>query len=284
MRLVHVRNPVEEAHNMDLCLVDNGKSLSVQSRSGAYLEGLAESLSKLEKLRVAGNTVTGVSVAHTLRSICKENARILVMSRTRRSALSRVFLGGVTDRLIGGLTVPLLLVPDERNAADSRNEDNHRGFNRMLVYLNGADTSDGLLDIVRTIASKDAICHLLRVLPMRSLNSAERETSSHGCSPRDKAWLELLRAKHKLKQSNITCKPRLIFNRYDAVSTVAEQVKATRAQVVVVTAREHLLPWWLRTDVPEYLVRHVDVPVLIVPANKNVVPPGKANHVDIHSN
>ena len=43
LHLVHVRNPVEDAHRMDVRLIDNRGSLSVETRSGAYLKGLAES-------------------------------------------------------------------------------------------------------------------------------------------------------------------------------------------------------------------------------------------------
>ena len=112
LRLVHVRNPVEDAHGMDLRLIDNRNSLSVQTRSGAYLHDIAESLRGSNGLLVSSVTAIGVSIADTLRSICETDARALVIARTRRSLLSRFWWGSVTDSLIGRLTVPLLVIPE----------------------------------------------------------------------------------------------------------------------------------------------------------------------------
>jgi nucleotide-binding universal stress UspA family protein len=83
----------------------------MHTRPGAYLAGLAESLRAATNLGVSTRTVSGVSIADPLRSVCQGGARALVMVRTQRSGLSRLLSGSVADELIGQLPVPLLVVP-----------------------------------------------------------------------------------------------------------------------------------------------------------------------------
>jgi nucleotide-binding universal stress UspA family protein len=284
LRLVHVRNPVKDVHKMDLRLIDNGKSLSVHSRSGIYLDSLAESLSDSQNLSVRAQTVTGVSIANTLRSMCENDVRTLVMVRPRRSALSRFWSGSVTNSLIGGLSVPLVLVPAESNWVHKQDTATFYGLNRVLVYLDGTEASDAVLDQAIAVASEDTVYHLVRVLPMSSLYAAHGGGLSRSASLRNDAWLGLSKAADKLEELRLECKSQLIFDAQNPGSAIVDHAKATHAQLVVVAARQHLLPRWLTDDVVDYVVCHASVPVLVVPADGSVVSYTKANHVDIHSN
>ena len=269
MRLVHVRNPVEDAHRMDHCLIDNGASLSIQSRAGVYLESLAESLSNSNDLSVYSKTVTAVAIAETLRSMCERDApRVLVMARTRRSNLSRFLTGSVTNRLMSCLDVPLLLVPAESHSGSHAVADPSK-LTQLLVHLDGSDASQSVLDHAISIASENTIIHLRRVLPLARLYSTKRAEISHRSDIRNEAWLEMFRASEKLKRHGIECTTRLIYDGQNLASAIVAQAKAMQALVVVPAAREHLLPWWLGTNAAEHVVRQAEVPVLIVPRNRN---------------
>ena len=282
LRLVHVRNPVEEAHGMDLRVVDDSEALSLHSRGGVYLKRLADSLLDTKGIAVTSEVATGTSVADTLRSNSEMNARILVMVRTRRSAIHRFLWSSVSDNLVGRLTVPLLLVP-QKDCPGGTNADANPEFDRILVYYDGAQAQTGILENVKEVASPRGICQLLRVLPMSSLYGTGKNGNSEGAGLRDRTWLELLRARKQLEQAGIPCSPQLIFSQ-TAGAVIVEQAAAMRAQLIVVSTRASLLPWWLRKGVPEYLVRHAATPILIVPAHENVTSHQKADYADIHSN
>ena len=156
LRLAHVRNPVEDAHRMDVRLIDNRGSLSAETRSGAYLHDMAESLRGSNGRLVSCVTAIGVSIADTLRSMSETDARALVMVRTQRSLMSRFWWGSVTDRLIGCLTVPLLVVPEVENGRNSAGIASVSGFNRVLAYVDGTEAVDLVVDCAIDIASADA--------------------------------------------------------------------------------------------------------------------------------
>jgi nucleotide-binding universal stress UspA family protein len=186
------------------------------------------------------------------------------MARTRRSNFSRFLTGSITNRLLDNLAAPLLLVPAESRAA---NQDvaSPRELNRVLVHLDGTDASERALDHAINFAIEDTICHLRRVLPLASLYTPGRGQFSHGSDIRGEAWRELFQARDKLERHGIKCTTRLLFDSQNAASAIVAQAKAMQALVLVAAARQPRMPWWLRTNVAEYVVRHAEVPVLIVP-------------------
>ena len=211
--------------------------------------------------------------------MCETDTRALVMVQPRRSAFSRFWTGSVTDKLIGHLAVPLMLIPDNVRAAERAGNLVSGGFSRILVHLEGTESSECVVGSTIAIASTDALCHLLRVLPFTSLfragrsgfhrafdvrHEAWRELSG---DLRNKAWLELFRAKEKLETRGLTATSRLIFDGRSPGSAIVEGARAMQADVIVLGARPYLLPWWLRKGVAEHVVRHATVPVLIVPAD-----------------
>jgi nucleotide-binding universal stress UspA family protein len=268
LRLVHVRNPVEDAQRMDVRLIDNRDSLSIQTRSGAYLRDMAETLGGSNGLSASWETATGVSITETLRSMCEMDARALVMVRTRRSLLSRFWWGSVTDRLIGRLTVPLLVIPEAASGGSGAGLASARGFSRVLVHVDGADATDQIVDSAIAFGSADAVFHLLRVHRLASLYAMGRGGFPKATDLRNKAWLELFRAREKLEKQGRAAKSRLIFDGQTAGPAIIDQARAMQARLIVVSARQHLLPWWLREGVAEYVVRHANVPVLIVPGGR----------------
>jgi nucleotide-binding universal stress UspA family protein len=284
LRLVHVRNPVENAPGIELLHIDNRDWLPEEIRRGDYLRGIAESLRGSNGLSANSEAVTGVSIANTLRSISGTDTRALVMVRPRRSLLSRFWWGSVTNDLIGRLTVPLLIIPEAACEGSSVGTAYDGGFSQLLVHIDGTDGSATVVENALAMASPGAVCHLLRVLPLASAYATLGGGSARLSDIRADAWRELFRARDKLEEHGIACKSRLILDGQAAGSAIVDQARASQAQLIVVAARQHLLPWWLRDGVAEYVVRHANVPVLIVPSEGNLAPQRKTNHVDIHFN
>jgi nucleotide-binding universal stress UspA family protein len=228
--LLHVRNPVDESFGRNVCLIDDSKTLTIHSRSGAYLTGLAESLRTATDLSVDYRTISGVSNTDTLRAVCESNARALVLVRSQRTALSRFFSGSVSDNLIGRLPIPLLVVPASQQSGlrASLNVEKQL-FKRLLAYLDGSDVVAKLLEYTVATAPDGAVCELLRVLPIASLFA----TGYGGYSPspdlRNDAWVELLKAKHILQRQGLRCKSQLVYDGQSAASAIVDRAQATQA-------------------------------------------------------
>ncbi len=284
LRLVHVRNPVEDAQRMDVRLVDNQDSLAVQTRAGAYLKDLSESLREATGRTVTWEAIAGVSVTETLRTLCEKDARVLVMARSRRTLLSRFWWGSVTDRLVGRLATPLVVVPETETPASSAEALSEGGFSRVLVYIDGSDAAGLVVDSAAAISATHAVCHLLRVLPLSSFYATGRGRLHGSLDVRSQAWRELAAARATLEQRGLVCKSRLIFDGQAAGAAILDQARAMRAELIVLAARPRMLPWWLRDGVAEHVVRHTSVPVLVVPAEGKQLSQTRSNHVDFHSN
>jgi nucleotide-binding universal stress UspA family protein len=285
LHLVHVRNPVDEAYGRDLSFVDDGRALTVHTRPGAYLAGLAESLRATTNLGVATKTLSGVSIHETLRSVCRRGASALVIVRTQRSALSRFFNGNVADELIGRSPVPLLAVPasQQSRSAPSPGDQDPR-FTRILTYLDGSEIANELVKHTVAVASDDAMCQLLKVLPLASLFGKARGEFSRKADLRSDAWLDLFKGREALERRGIFCKPRLVFAGRSAPSAIVDRAQASRPDLIVMAAQQHVIPWWLREAVVENVIRRVSIPVLVVPKNmdEHSLPP--ARQINVRSN
>lgn len=282
LRLAHISSPVVGLHNTDHFLIDNGESVSVQSREGMYLESLAETIGDSTGLSVRCKTISGIAIADSLRSICERyRPRVLVMARPRRSRLSRLLFGSVSNRLIGHLAAPLLLVPAEGNV-EHRPFDRPSELNRILVHLDGTDTSERVLDLAIGIASKNTVCHLRRVVPVASLYSPMNGNSTASLDVRDKAWHELLYARNRLVRHGIDCTTRLIFDSGNSASAIVAEAKAMQSLVVLPAPRKHRLPGWLKPDVTSHFVREADVPMLMAPEFGGFIPPA-TDHAESES-
>jgi nucleotide-binding universal stress UspA family protein len=225
-----------------------------------------------------------VSVANTLRSISETDGCVLAMIRPRRSSLSRFWWGSVTDDLIGRLTVPLLIIPEAASEDSPVRTVPDDSFKKMLVYLDGTEASSAVLESAAAMASTGAECHLLRVLPLASAHAKWRGGPNRLSDLRAEAWRKLFEARERLEQEGIASKPQVVVDGIAAGAAIVEQATASEVQLIVLAARMHLLPWWLREGVAEYVVRHASVPVLIVPFDGNLTLKQRTNHVDFRFN
>jgi nucleotide-binding universal stress UspA family protein len=210
---------------------------------------------------VTREAITHASITSALQSACGEEG-LLVMANTRRTALSRILFGSVSHDLIGRLRIPLLLIPPEES--DCRWSP--RGFRRILVPLDRFDGRERVLQVTEAFAPLGTDCHLLHVFPMDHFNKVGVDGRLQGFQLRDQAWRELNRAKDLLKGKGVEAYTQFVADRQSAAKSIVGHITSLDADLVVLSARPHRLPWWLRASVPEYVVRHAMVPVLIVPS------------------
>lgn len=251
LRLVQVREAAntttEKAH--------------VEKRSVERLEAIADSLRETHDLPVVAQALVTPSITTALYAICETSVRALVMATTARAALSRLWKGEVSDELIGQLSVPLVLVPP--NVTD----DAAFGLdaNRILVHLDGSQSSENLLRLAVETAGKNDVCHLLRVLPLASLFATGRGGFSPAADIRNLASLELMRASEWLAKHGVASKVDLILDGRSPGPAIVDQVNAIHASLVILAARKRSIRRWLAGGIADHVAGHVTVPVMVVP-------------------
>jgi nucleotide-binding universal stress UspA family protein len=106
--LLMVLGPLPEPSMAARRVVRSAEEASARLAQG-YLEGIAAGLRK-QGLPVQTDTVEGKPYLEIIRFAEKEEIDLIAMSTRGHSGLSRWLLGSVTDRVVRGATVPVLLV------------------------------------------------------------------------------------------------------------------------------------------------------------------------------
>ena len=142
LQLVHVHVPFKPLILDAISLVDPGIEAHDRARERAYLEGLVGRLAADHDIRVT-TAVLDVPVADALLDYAlAARVDLIVMSTHGRGALSRFWLGSVTDQIVRRSPVPVLLVRPHEAAADLAQEPEVR---HVLVPLDGSASAEQVL-------------------------------------------------------------------------------------------------------------------------------------------
>lgn len=129
-----------------------------------YLEGLARSIRKTERVPLASIVLKDPSAARALtRHARNSHVDLIVMTTHGRKGAARVWLGSVAEGVIRDSPVPVLLLrPDESTRHVTRRG---RLFSRLLVALDGSRNAEQALAFAAMLgALGGAHFRLLRVL------------------------------------------------------------------------------------------------------------------------
>jgi len=158
--LVHVHQPlldVPMAHGSSDVPPEVDEAL--RDDAEALLESAAATL-RGEGIPVAVAVLDGAVATTLARHATAVDARLVVMTTHGRGALSRFWLGNVTDQLVRRLCVPVLVVPPARSddplpAVPPR---------RILVSLDRSDLAEAALKPARALAGPDGKLLLVHVV------------------------------------------------------------------------------------------------------------------------
>jgi nucleotide-binding universal stress UspA family protein len=131
--------------------------------SQTYLEGVAERLEG----KAGGLLTTAVLNGHTVEMLQGEveakNVDVVVMSSHGRGAVSRMWLGSVTDGFVRQTHVPVILVRPDDDAAPPTVFDHD--FETVLIPLDGSELSERALEHATAFGELfDSAYHLTRVV------------------------------------------------------------------------------------------------------------------------
>jgi len=136
----------------------------LQAFHNEYVEDAAKRIRADAAIDVT-TTVLGGPVGETLeRHVAARSPDMVVISTHGRGAISRAWLGSVTDRLLRHIERPILIVrPTDNGAVDIGQR---LIFGQILVALDGSDRAEAILPLTKEIGSAfDASYTLFRCVP-----------------------------------------------------------------------------------------------------------------------
>lgn len=122
---------------------------------GEYLQRIAGH-SALEGLNVTYETRMGNVAEQIALASTEEDTRVITLTSHGRGGFKRWIQGSVADELVRTVNIPVLVVRPGKGPAQ---------FRRMLITLDGSETSERALPVARELANATgAEVHLLRVV------------------------------------------------------------------------------------------------------------------------
>jgi len=279
VRLVQVVSPIQRKDGSELGLMANREFETIWEQADAYLEGVAETINAQSGVPVTAQTVIGLAVEDALVEASREDAALMIMAKGRRGSFSQLVFGSVTNRLVGRLRIPLLLVPVAARGVPPLAAD----YRRILVGVGPGEEYKNVLGAAAALWLDDDECHLLHVRPPAAASLTVRGRSGRSLPLQEDAWLHVLKAREWLEDRGVRVASHLVDHSYSPAKALLAHGRSLAADLVVLGTRPHVLPWWLRRGVPEYVVRHAPCPVLLVPAASTLPGMLRTSHMDVYA-
>jgi nucleotide-binding universal stress UspA family protein len=281
LHLVQVVIPEYYWERGEAALFANSEWLSGRRQAETYLESVAEAITIANDIPVTADVVSNISIERGLSALSADVGRLLIVAKPPRTGLSQVYFGSTSNSLVGKLSVPLLIVPNQSSEEVSETTD----YQQILVGIGHGDVSESILNAAMAFATDAVTYRLLHVFSPRAQMTMARTARFFPTNLRQEAMARMHRAEAWLRRQKVAATSLLLDDwRHSPAQAVLEQGNSLAADLIVLGTRRRFLPWWLRRGVPEYIVRHTTRPVLLVPSDSNVPVLMRGNHVDIHSN
>jgi len=142
VQLAHVSVPFQPLVMDAIPPYDKAFQTQDRARERAYLDGLAQRIGADGTINVSVSVLDGAVADALLTQASATKVDLVVMATHGRGALSRFWLGSVTDRLVRRATVPVLLVRPLEETPDLAQEPVLR---HVLVPLDGSALAEQVL-------------------------------------------------------------------------------------------------------------------------------------------
>jgi nucleotide-binding universal stress UspA family protein len=151
-----------------------------------YLDRIAEEVRKRITTTVSTALVFDVPAAGICQAADQTGSGLMIMTRHARHGFAHSWLRSVVDTVIRTSKMPVLVVPARTGKPDL---DNPPAIRRVLLPIDGAELSDDLLPIARTIGAAAGVHFALFWVGRGGLGSAPASAQDPGDNSRTTAYL-----------------------------------------------------------------------------------------------
>jgi nucleotide-binding universal stress UspA family protein len=243
-----------------------------------YLDRLAEAVAhnirKGHPEGTEGKVTTIVAAGEPVEDICKlveeNNIGLIIMTAVSASGL-RVgkMLGGVTDHVCRAVPIPVMLI---RPQALERVGDKGQLINHILIPLDGSDLSRLALPVGEELATKlkasmtlFQMAHI--VVPYDDATDNLRLYGRLTDEVEDRVRAEMIALQAELKEKGLNVTQVVVTVGLSAAEQIIEVSKSAGADLVVMSTHGRSgLRRWVFGSVAERVLRHLEIPLLLVHA------------------
>ena len=265
VRVVHVHLPLESVFHRVRPHHESGPDAWLRQRRQGYLDDLIRRLQEVTAVPVRPAFMEGREVAASLGAAASAGADLVVMATRGRGPLARLWCGGIADKLMRRLSVPLLLVRGHDVPVDLENAPPLR---HVLVPLDGSGLAERVLEPAVALGMLTGADHtLLHVAAPEfdySVGYGVRSWRPPGDRRRAEAWKYLRRVADRLGGGTLRVHPRVVPDERPIAEAILRYAQAHDADLIALASRGRGgLSQVFRGSVADRVVRGASVPVLV---------------------
>jgi nucleotide-binding universal stress UspA family protein len=268
LELVHVHVPLATLYAETIANVESGLDAGRRRHEQAYLDRMAERLTKLAAVPVKVRLPEGPVVDAVQEYLPACGADLVVMTTHGRGAVSRWWLGSVTDELIRRVSVPLLAVRPHEQEPNFGREAEPR---HVLVPLDGTPLAEHILPAATQLGGLTGAAYtLLRVVQPFAVASFDAAGLGVGTvvpealeGLRREAANYLDRLAQRLRGQGLAVETAVAVHDQPATA-ILDAVQERHADLVAVASHgRHGLTRLMLGSIADKVVRAAPVPVLV---------------------
>jgi nucleotide-binding universal stress UspA family protein len=263
IRLVHVHRPMDgPVHRRRTQLYVDFDELLRQPME-QYLSALTRRLARASSASVAPLWLDGREVGEALAALA-QSSDLVVMATRRRSLVSRLLLGSISNQVSHSMSTPMLLVPGYSSPVDLTGRP---ALRRALVPLDGSKGSEQVLNVLAKLASDlSSEQILLRVTDDdRMCDTWEASTYSEWSEFRNGPLAQVQEVASKWKSVFPNARPTVLWSDESAAKSIAQQAKERDVDFIALATRPRsLLRRLIKPGVFGHLLRKAEWPLLVV--------------------
>ena len=244
-----------------------------------YLHSLAETLRRNLKRGQSNGTeikvTTRIEINGPEENICKlveeNNIGLIVMTATSASSLKvGKMIGSVADHICRTVPIPVLLIkPQHIRRVDVRKEP----INRILLTLDGSELSQRALPVGEELADKLKVpltlfqmAHIIMPYSEETSDALFLDYTKLSDEEEQRVQNEIIALEKRLKEKGLNVNHDVVSG-VSAAGEIIDESKKVGADLIIMSTHGHSgLSRWLLGNVAEKVLRHSEVPVLLVNA------------------
>jgi nucleotide-binding universal stress UspA family protein len=270
LRLVHKHVPPPPVHPDSALALDPSLESKSRKEEAAYLDALVKKLTAAGGASVSSALVDGPMVDALCEYATTTKADLVVMTTHGRGALSRFWLGSVTDGLVRRLTVPLLLVrpQEDEDEVDLAKECLLR---HVLIPLDGTPYAEAILKPALALGSlmgaEYTLVRVIEPVPVVGLDVPGYAAAGTDLALADRLQIQardyLDRVAQRLRDQGARVRTQVVLNQLAAGAILGEAATRRQDAIALQTHGRGGLARLFLGSVADKVLRGATVPVLV---------------------
>jgi nucleotide-binding universal stress UspA family protein len=269
LQLVHVFVPAETLAPFEMLHCSDTALNDKKNRKQAYLLKIARQITATAPVGVSSTVIQGTDVSSALEQYYTGSSDLIVMATHGRGLLGRFWWGSIAHSILQRTTVPLILVPGNRETFDF----NPQAIDDVILPISGNKQGEKIVEPLLKLGlfpkARHSLLYVTCSEPVVAKGNEKLRDEEVPSFNREAADMQLLRpVARALSKGNRQWQTKAINSRKPVWHAVSEYANhhSERSLVACTYHRPTLLERVIRPTTPEYLLQTTKSPLMLMPA------------------